>query len=141
MIKIKIKNAGIIKLPIFSDYPRGDLGVGEVKKNIPFEIKKFYFINNVVDPETIRGRHAHKNLKQVLFCMSGSFELHLDDGYNKQKILMDDPSLGIILGAKIWRVMKKFSQDCAILVVADNYYRKNDYIRDYEEFLRYVKKT
>lgn len=139
-MKIKIKNANIINLPFFSDYPRGDLGVGETKKNIPFEIKKFYFIHNVIDPKTIRGKHAHKKLKQILFCINGSFELYLDDGYNKQKILMNNPSLGIFLRAKIWLIMKKFSKDCVILVVADDYHNENDYIRNYEDFLKYVRK-
>ncbi|MBI2627860.1 MAG: FdtA/QdtA family cupin domain-containing protein [Candidatus Niyogibacteria bacterium] len=139
MAKIKVKNANFIKLPIFSNYPHGDLGVGEIKKNIPFAIKKFYFINHMFDPKTIRGRHAHKKLQQALFCINGSFELHLDDGYKKQRILMNDPSSGVFLGAKLWRVMKKFSRDCVILVLAGDYYKKNDYIRDYESFLRYVK--
>ncbi|MDO8592382.1 MAG: FdtA/QdtA family cupin domain-containing protein [bacterium] len=138
MNKIKVKNAKIIKLQFFNDFPDGNLVIGEEKKSVPFAIKRFYFINNLFNKKAIRGLHAHKKLKQIILCVNGSFELHLDDGRTKQKIIMNDPYTGIYLGSKVWRVMKKFSSDCVILVVASDYYKESDYFRDYQKFLKSV---
>jgi len=137
--KIKVKNSGIIKLQHFDDYPDGALIIGESNKNVPFNIKRVYYINNLHNPKAIRGKHAHKKLKQIIFCINGSFVLGLDDGEIKQRIVMNNPSIGIILGGLLWHTMTNFSKDCAILVLADNYYKENDYIRDYSEFLKYIK--
>ena len=137
--KIKVKNASIIKLQFFNDFPDGNLVIGEEKKSVPFPIKRFYFINSLFNKKAIRGLHAHKKLQQIILCINGSFELHLDDGQTKQKILMNDPYTGVYLRAAVWRVMKKFSSDCVILVVASDYYRESDYIRDYQQFLKYIK--
>lgn len=137
--KIKVKNSGIIKLQFYNDFPDGNLVIGEGKKNVPFEIKRIYFINNLFNKKAIRGKHAHKKLEQIIFCVNGCFTLTLDDGKNKQKILMDDPCIGVRLGAKLWHTMTKFSSDCVILVLASNYFMENDYIRNYEKFIKYSK--
>jgi dTDP-4-dehydrorhamnose 3,5-epimerase-like enzyme len=137
--KIKVKNARIIKLQFFNDFPDGNLVIGEEKKSVPFAIKRFYFINHLYNSRTIRGWHAHKNLQQIILCLNGSFQLTLDDGRIKQKILMNDPYSGVYLGPNVWRVMTKFSPDCVILAVASDFYKESDYIRDYQEFLKYVK--
>jgi len=139
--KIKVKNSGIIKLQFFNDFPDGNLVIGEGKKNVPFNIKRVYFINNLFNKKAIRGKHAHKKLEQIIFCVNGHFTLTLDDGKNKQKILINDPYCGVRLGPKLWHTMTKFSSDCVILVLADNYFKENDYIRDYCKFLKYVKKN
>lgn len=120
------------------DKIKGNLFVGEVSKQIPFPIKRFYVIRDVPNSKIDRGLHAHKNLEQVLFCLNGSFELGLDDGQKKWKIFMNDPSKGQFLGKGIWRTMSNFSKDCVLLVVASDYYNEDDYIRDYEEFLKYI---
>lgn len=138
--KIKVKNSGIIKLQFYKDFPDGNLFIGEAERNVPFEIKRIYFINHLFNKMAIRGNHAHKKLEQVIFCINGSFTLHLDDGENKQNIKMDDPSLGIYLGSKLWHTMAKFSSDCVILVLAADYYSADDYIRNYDEFIKYVSK-
>ena len=83
------KNYGIIKLPAFKDLRRGDLFVAETKKSIPFPIKRIYFINNLRPTTISRGGHAHRKLTQVFLCVNGSFVLALDDGIQKQKILMN----------------------------------------------------
>ena len=137
--KIKVKNSGIIKLQFFNDFPDGNLVIGEGKKNIPFSIKRVYFINNLFNKKARRGFHAHKKLEQIIFCVNGHFTLTLDDGATKQKILMDDPYYGVRLGPKLWHTMTQFSSDCVILVLANNYFKEKDYIRDYEEFLKYIK--
>jgi len=140
MKKIKVKNSGIVKLKFFNDFPDGNLVIGEAEKNIPFKIKRVYFINNLFNKKAHRGLHAHKKLDQIIFCVNGHFTLHLDDGRTTQNILMDDPYLGVRLGPKLWHHMTKFSSDCVILVLADDCFKEKDYIRDYEEFLRFVKK-
>lgn len=137
---IKVKNSGIIKLQYHDDFPDGILVIGEAEKNVPFDIKRVYYISNLSNPKAVRGKHAHKELEQYIFCVSGSFRLHLDDGDKKQNITMDNPYFGIRLGPKLWHVMKKFSRDCVILVLASDYYDANDYIRDYNQFMEYIKK-
>ena len=138
-LKIKVKNSGIVKLQSYDDFPDGNLVIAEEKEHIPFEIKRVYYINNLFNNKSIRGRHAHKKLKQIIFCINGHFTLSLDDGKNKQRILMNNPAWGIYLGSKLWHNMDKFSSDCVILVLAGDYYDKQDYIRNYDEFLKYIK--
>lgn len=138
MIKIKVKNSGIVKLQSFNDFPDGLLAIGESKKNIPIEIKRFYVINNLFNNKSIRGKHAHKRIEQYIFCLNGKFTLNLDDGKKKQSIVLNKPYYGIKLGAMLWHSMKKFSKNCVILVIADDYYDESDYIRDYDEFLKSV---
>lgn len=137
--KIKVKNSGIVKLQFYNDFPDGNLVICESKKNVPFEIKRVYFINNLFNKKAIRGKHAHKKLEQIIFCVNGHFTLTLDDGKNKQKILMDDPCVGVRLGAKLWHTMTKFSSDCVILILASDYYKESDYIRNYDKFIKYSK--
>ncbi|MCK4386482.1 MAG: FdtA/QdtA family cupin domain-containing protein [Candidatus Pacebacteria bacterium] len=139
MKKIKVKNSGIIKLQSYDDFPDGNLTIAESRKNIPFDIKRVYFINNLFNNKSIRGKHAHKKLKQIIFCINGHFTLNLDDGKNKQKILMNNPSYGIYLGSKLWHTMNKFSSNCVILVLAEDYYTEKDYLRNYNDFLKYIK--
>lgn len=136
---IKVKNSGIVRLQYFEDPPDGNLAIAENNKNIPFEVKRVYFINSLNNPKAVRGKHAHKRLKQVIFCINGSLQLALDDGETTQTIVMDNPYVGILLGNLLWHEMKYFSKNCVILVLADDYYNNEDYIRDYEEFSKYSK--
>ncbi|MCP5005075.1 MAG: WxcM-like domain-containing protein [Planctomycetes bacterium] len=137
--KIKVKNSGIIKLKSVDDFPDGILVIGEANRNIPFEPKRVYYITNLSNPKAIRGKHAHKQLEQYIFCVSGKFRLHLDDGITKQNITLDSPYYGIRLGPMLWHTMSRFSRDCVILVVASDYFDENDYIRDHKQFLEYTK--
>jgi len=137
--KIKVKNSGLIKLHFFDDFPDGNLVIGEAEKNVPFKIKRVYFINSLFNKKAQRGLHAHKKLEQIIFCVNGHFTLRLDDGKTRQNILMNDPYYGVRLGPKLWHHMTKFSSDCVILVLASDYFKESDYIRNYKEFLNYVK--
>ena len=132
-------DADIIYLKAFSNAPNGQLFIGEESKHIPFAIKRFYFINQLQKDNAIRGKHAHKKLEQVIFCVNGSFEMLLDDGENTQNIPVDNPSVGIRLRPKVWHTMTKFSPDCVILVVTNDYHDEDDYIRDYDMFMEYIK--
>jgi dTDP-4-dehydrorhamnose 3,5-epimerase-like enzyme len=137
--KIKVKNSGVIRLQFYDDFPDGNLVIGESQKSVPFEIKRVYYINNLFNKKAIRGKHAHKKLEQIIFCINGSFKLNLDDGEIKQSIIMNNPYIGIRLGPKLWHTMSYFSDDCVILVLADDYYQEDDYLRDYNKFLEYFK--
>ena len=136
--KIKVKNSGVIPLQFYNDFPDGNLVIAEVQKNIPWPIKRVYFINNLFNKTAKRGLHAHKKLEQVIFCINGSFRLKLDDGRTKQEIVMDNPYYGVRLGPRLWHDMSNFSNDCVILVLAADHYKETDYIRDYQQFKKFV---
>ena len=138
---IIVKNSGYIELPKITDARDGSLNIMETHKHIPFDIKRVYYINHLEHCVSERGQHAHKQLKQVIFCISGSFVLKLDDGKKKQEILMWRDNIGVILGPKLWHSMYKFSNGCTLLVVASDFYDENDYIRNYDEFLKYISVT
>lgn len=117
---------------------RGQLVALEELKNIPFYIKRVYYIYNTIAGVT-RGKHAHRKLQQILICVSGSCRIRLDDGYEKKEILLDDPTLGLYISNDTWREMYDFTPDAVLLVLASEYYNVDDYIRDYDEFLKTVK--
>lgn len=118
---------------------RGSLLVGESGREIPFLIKRFFVIKDVPSGAT-RGAHAHKTTSQALFCLCGSFTLITDDGVSVIEESIDSHSTGRLLLPKVWHTMKDFSKGTIALVVANKHYRESDYVRDYEGFLRLVKK-
>ncbi len=138
MSPISVNNSGYIELKKIHDDRDGNLIIMEALRDVPFEIKRLYYINNLENSVSIRGKHAHKELEQVIFCINGSFILGLDDGVNSQKILMNKDNVGIILGKMLWHTMEDFSSGCILLVVASDFYKESDYIRDYGEFLKIV---
>ena len=138
-MKSTIREFQKIILKEINDYPDGNLSVAEESKDIPFQIKRVYYIYDFSNEIATRGKHAHKNLEQVLFCISGSFKLLLDDGTTKMNIEMDTPNEGIYIGKYIWHTMWEFSKDCIILVLASDYFKESDYIRDYDEFISITK--
>lgn len=139
MQEIKIKNSGYIVLNKINDSRDGSLMIAESHKDIPFDIKRVYYINNLQNCISIRGKHAHKKLNQVIFCINGSFVLHLDDGEVKQDIIMNKDNIGVILGPMLWHEMFDFSSGCVLLIFASDYYNEDDYIRNYETFINMVK--
>jgi dTDP-4-dehydrorhamnose 3,5-epimerase-like enzyme len=116
---------------------RGNLIALEGNKNIPFEIKRVYYIYGT-EKGVRRGFHAHKNLKQIAVCVSGSCKFLLDDGEKKEVVLLDSPDKGLFINKMIWREMFDFSDDCVLMVLASDYYYESDYIRNYDDFLRLV---
>lgn len=124
----------MIDLPVISD-PRGDLTFMEGGNHIPFDIKRVYYLYNVpVDSE--RGGHAHRELEQVVFALSGSFRMRVDDGSNKADVWLNNPRKGLYLRNMIWREMDSFSQGAVCMVLASQPYDEADYYRVYEEFIR-----
>lgn len=133
-----VKNCRLIQAPTIQDGIDGTISIVENLKQIPFEIKRVYYIYNLANQEAIRGKHAHKNLEQVLFCLSGSFLLQVDDGTNKEEMLVYKPNVGIYLGKGLWHIMTNFSSNCILMVISSDFYDESDYIRDYDEFCKYV---
>ncbi len=119
----------------------GVLSIAESKSEIPFQIKRVYHIYDFKVLKSKRGFHAHKKLQQVIFAISGSFTLTIDDGKNKTAHLLNNPNEGILIDNKIWHTMKDFSDNCIILVFASDFYEESDYIRKYKDFIKYIKKT
>jgi dTDP-4-dehydrorhamnose 3,5-epimerase-like enzyme len=137
---ITVKNSGYIRLPRIPDGIDGTISVAESLTHVPFKIKRVYYIYDLNNPDAVRGKHAHKELEQVLFCISGSCSIGLDDGTHRREILLDDPSEGVYLGVELWHTMHNFSKNCILLVLASDAYKESDYIRNYDDFLEYIKK-
>lgn len=124
----------MIEIRRFSDN-RGYLSVVEGEVDIPFEIKRIYYLYMV--PEASRGSHAHKQLYQLMIATSGSVHVTLDDGRNKKTFVLDKPWKGLLVAPGLWRTLDDFSGGAVCLVLANNKYDAEDYIRDYNDFLKY----
>ncbi|MDY0418950.1 FdtA/QdtA family cupin domain-containing protein [Enterobacter ludwigii] len=118
---------------------RGSLVALEEENNIPFSIKRVYYIFDTKEGVR-RGFHAHKKLKQVAIAIKGSCRFLLDDGTERIEVVLDNPAQGLLIESCIWREMYDFSSDCVLMVLADSHYDENDYIRDYDAFTIYANK-
>lgn len=114
---------------------RGSLISLEQNKNIPFEIKRIYYIFGTKE-NVSRGFHAHKNLQQVAVCLSGSCRFVLDNGEKREDIILNSPDKGLYISNYMWREMHDFSPDCVLIVLASDFYLESDYIRNYDDFLK-----
>ena len=117
---------------------RGQLVALEEFKDIPFRIKRVYYMYNTV-AGVVRGNHAHKSLQQILICIHGSCKVRLDNGKEKKVIPLEKPYEGLYVSNTMWREMFDFSPDAVLMVLASELYDESDYIRDYNEFLDYIK--
>jgi len=129
----------LLNLKIMGD-ARGSLIAFEEAQNVPFDIKRIYCIFDT-STDTLRGEHAHRDLKQVMFCPKGSCDVLIDDGIKKIEFNLDNPTKGLYIEGTIWREMYNFSPDCVLTVLANNYYDENEYIRNYNDFLKAVNVT
>jgi alpha-1,3-rhamnosyltransferase len=140
--KYSFKNKRPIRLTVIEFKIRGDsrgsLVSIEPSKNLPFRIKRVYYIYGTKQG-IIRGSHAHIRLKQLLVCVSGSCKMLLDNGKEKKEVELNSPDKGLLIKSMIWREMYDFSPDCVLMVLADNFYNEDDYIRDYKEFKKLCK--
>lgn len=117
---------------------RGQLVALEENRDIPFKIKRVYYIYDT-GKGVHRGFHAHKSLEQILICIHGSCKILLDNGNEKKIVPLEKPYEGLYVSNDLWREMYDFSSDAVLMVLASEYYDESDYIRDYDEFLRYVR--
>lgn len=125
-----------IEFPPLGDN-RGSLVALEGNKTVPFDIKRVYYIFGT-EPGVARGFHAHRALKQVAVCITGKCRMRLTNGTEEAEIWLDSPIKGLVIDEMVWREMHDFSPDCVLLVLASEHYDEDDYIRDYDEFTRYV---
>lgn len=116
---------------------RGMLVALEEGKEIPFDVKRVYYMYDTVEGVR-RGFHAHKCLEQILICVHGSCKILLDNGKEKEIVSLDTPYEGLYVSNDMWREMYDFSPDAVLMVLASELYDEADYIRDYDEFLKYV---
>lgn len=121
----------LIKIPRITD-PRGNLAVIE-KEVLPYAIKRVYYLHDVPSG-AYRGGHAHKECKELLIAVSGSFEVVLDNGKEKQRVMLNKPNQGLLIDVNIWRELENFSSGAVCLVLASHEYDEDDYIRNYETY-------
>lgn len=130
-----VDDVEIIQLPRVLD-KRGNLSVAEQYNHVPFEIKRVYWLYDVPGGES-RGSHAHKTLSQLIIAASGSFRVTLDDGKNRRSFFLNRPYQGLLVHPGLWRDLEDFSSGSVCMVLASEVYKEEDYIREYDEFLKF----
>jgi dTDP-4-dehydrorhamnose 3,5-epimerase-like enzyme len=130
---MSINNVKLIELPRIND-ERGNLTFIQSAQHIPFDIKRVYYLYDVPGGAT-RAGHGHKTLHQLMISMSGSFDITLDDGFNKKVIHLNRSYIGIYIPPMMWRVLDNFSSGAVCMVLASAFYEEDDYFRDYNDFM------
>lgn len=134
--KFKVSDCRVVDLPkIYNE--QGSITALENSKDIPFAVERIYYLYDVPSSSE-RGGHAHYDLEQYVIAACGSFTFILDDGVSKKEIFLNNPSKALYIKKGIWREIKDFSSGAICLVLASHTYDENDYIRDYEEYLKYI---
>lgn len=132
-------NYKLLSLQTIGD-ERGKLVSLESNKNLPFAIKRVYYMFDT-SPDEPRGFHAHKELEQLVIAIAGACEFVLDDGKSKESLWLNRPDVGLYIGKNMWREMRNFSYGCKLMILASDYYDESEYIRDYAEFLEIIKRV
>jgi len=135
--KIKVENTELIDLRSYHD-SRGHLSVAEIGKELPFIVKRVFFIHNI-KKNSERANHATKIQNEFIFCLKGSFQVEVNDGKNKSVLKLSGPMRGLYIGRGVWRRLFNFSPGCIILALSDTKYSAKDHINVYDEFLKYKK--
>jgi len=131
-----VNGVKVYELPLIKDL-RGNLSAGEFERNVPFPPKRYFLVFDVPSGK-VRGEHAHKQCHQFLICIKGSCAVVVDDGVNRQEILLDRPNKGLHIPPMVWGVQYKYTPDAVLLVFASDYYEASDYVRDYDEFMKFI---
>lgn len=138
MVKSSVFDCSIIELDKHHSDRKGNLTVVENGETLPFDVKRVYYLYDVPGGES-RGSHAHQALEQLIIAASGSFTVTLDDGVNKKSFFLNRPYQGLYVKPGLWRDLDDFSSGAVCMVLASEVYQKEDYIRDYQEFLEFRK--
>lgn len=120
-----------------SDSSMGGLSFLEATRDVPFEIKRVYYVFGVSAGES-RGNHAHKELWQLLFCPYGSIRINMENGEESDSVVLDDPSRALLIGPDVWHSMDWLTDNAVLCVAASDFYNESDYIRDYPTFQKLV---
>lgn len=140
MKRSKVYDCTIIELDKHHSDRKGNLTVVENDKEVPFEVRRTYYLYDVPGGES-RGAHAHRELSQLIIAASGSFSVTLDDGRVKRTFVLNRPYQGLYVVPGIWRTLDDFSSGAVCLVLASHGYDAGDYLRDYEEFIKYKREN
>lgn len=133
-----VEDCTLITLPKITD-PRGNLTFVEENKHLPHDIKRVFFLYDIPTEES-RGAHAHRTLHQTLICLSGSFDVMLDDGKTTATMHLNRPWIGLHIPPMIWASEVNFDHGTVCIVLTSDFYDADDYIRDYESFLTLAQK-
>ena len=133
----KVSDCSIINISKVHNV-NGNISVLENGENIPFDVKRIYYLYDVPSGEA-RGGHAHYELQQYIIAASGSFDVILNDGFNERKISLNRPNVALHIVPGIWRKLDNFSSGSITMVLASQLYEEKDYMRDYKQFLAYKK--
>lgn len=136
MERFNVYDCTIIELDRHHSDRKGNLSVVENGRTLPFDVKRVYYIYDVPGGES-RGSHAHKELSQLIIAASGSFTVTLDDGKCKRSFFLNRPYQGLLVQPGLWRDLGDFSSGAVCMVLASEVYQNEDYIRDYDEFLKF----
>ncbi len=134
---ISVNSAKIVELPKIND-ARGNLTFLEAMRHVPFEIKRIFYLFDVPTGES-RGAHAHRELHQFLICLSGSFDVVLNDGIRRRVVHLNRPWIGLHIPPMLWASEENFDPGSVCLVITSDYFSENDYIRNFGDFLEAVK--
>lgn len=138
MAKYSVEDCRIIELDKHHSDRKGNLTVVQNGETLPFDVKRVYYLYDVPGGES-RGSHAHRELEQLIVAASGSFTVVMDDGINKKTFFLNRPYQGLYVKPGLWRDLEDFSSGAVCMVLASEIYQKEDYIRDYQEFLDFRK--
>ncbi len=128
--------ACLYRMPLVRDL-RGSLTFGEINLHLPFDPKRYFVVFDVPSRE-LRGEHAHLELHEFVVCLQGSCAFALDDGSNRDEVILDEPTIGLHIPPRLWRVHYKYSSDAIMLSLCSDIYRAEDYVRDYDDFLHLI---
>jgi len=136
MAKFSVFDCSMVELGQHHSNRKGNLSVVENGKTLPFDVKRVYYLYDVPGGEN-RGSHAHRDLEQFIIAASGSFRVVLDDGHCKRSFFLNRSYQGLYVKPGMWRDLEDFSSGAVCMVLASDVYKKEDYIRNYQDFLDY----